>query len=76
VNADIDILGPEKGRGWFFPSEVRDTRQDVALEDGIVVKKIVILCTGTAFVDAMVPFWGNYSITASASAKTKFSTAK
>jgi hypothetical protein len=68
-----EALGDEAS---FFPSEVRDTGKDVALEGGIVVKKIVILCTGTAFVDAMVPFWGNYSITASASAKTKFSTAR
>jgi hypothetical protein len=33
---------------------------------------IRLICT--AFVDAVVPFWGNYTVRASASAKTKFST--
>ena len=59
----------------FVPSEYRDTGKDVPL-DGVVVRKIVIQCTGTAIVDAMVPFWGNYSITSFASAKTKFSTSR
>jgi hypothetical protein len=58
----------------FFPLENRNTGPGYQLLKGPVVKTILIQCTGSALVDAMVPFWGNYTITASASAKTKFST--
>jgi hypothetical protein len=60
----------------FFPRENRETGPGHTLSNGQVVKTIVIQCTGSAFIDAVVPFWGNYTVTADASAKTKFSTSK
>jgi hypothetical protein len=60
----------------FFPRENRETGSGLTLSTGQVVKTIAIQCTGSAFIDAVVPFWGNYTVTASASAKTKFSTSK
>ena len=43
---------------------------------GKTVETIVIRCFSTGIVDAVVPFWGNYGISETASAKTKFSTVK
>jgi hypothetical protein len=44
--------------------------------DSKVVEIIVVQCTGTAFVDAVVPFFGNYTVTSSSTIKTKFSTTR
>jgi hypothetical protein len=60
----------------FGAVENRDTGPGHHLSGGPVVKTIVLQCFGTAFVDAVVPFFGNYTVTSSASAKTKFSTSE
>jgi hypothetical protein len=60
---------------WFVPVETRQTGTGPTI-GGHQVEIIVIQCTGTALVDAVVPFFGNYRVTESASAKTKFSTAQ
>jgi hypothetical protein len=60
----------------FFPVENRETGPGTTLGNGRVVTTIVIQCSGTAFVDAVVPFWGNYTVTASATTKTKYSTSR
>jgi hypothetical protein len=75
-NAGKVFYGAMEAAASISIAEHRDTGKDVALPGGAIVRKILIQCTGTAFVDAMVPFWGDYTITATAAAKTKFSTAK
>jgi hypothetical protein len=40
------------------------------------VEKYIIRCSGSMTVRAILPFYGDYFITANATAKTKFSTAK
>jgi hypothetical protein len=60
--------------GAFGAVEERDTVAPVTIGGGKTVKTIVIRCTGTGFVEAMIPFVGNYAVGETASAKTKFTT--
>jgi hypothetical protein len=54
------------GTATFFPAEIR--RSDAGID------KIEIVCMGSADIRPIIPLVGNYHVSASASAKTKFST--
>jgi hypothetical protein len=57
----------------FIPVEVR--KPDPARGGAsIPAEKVMILCSGSAKVRAILPFFGDYSLSASATAITKFST--
>jgi hypothetical protein len=60
----------------FVPVVERHPGEGVDIGGGKKVEIIVVRCFGTAFVDAVVPFWGNYTVTSTSSVKTKFSTTK
>jgi len=64
--------------GTFGAFVERNSSADVGFEDkfGTKVEKLVVRCFGTGFVEAMIPFVGNYAISETASVKTKFSTTK
>lgn len=62
--------------GTFGAVVERNSSADFELPDGTKVEKIVIRCFGTGFVEAMIPFIGNYGISETATVKTKFSTAR
>lgn len=60
--------------GAFGAVEERGTVAPVTIGGGKSVETIVIRCFGTGFVEAMIPFVGNYAVGERASAKTKFTT--
>jgi len=60
--------------GTFGAVEERSDAGKTDIGSGKSVEIIVIRCFGTGFVEAMIPLVGNYAISESASAKTKFST--
>ena len=62
------------GDATFGAVEERSSAGKAGIGGGKSVETIVIRCFSTGLVDAVVPFWGNYGISETASAKTKFST--
>lgn len=74
-NANRVFFGAMGSTASFFASENRKTGTGYDIGGGRKVEIVVIRCFGSSVVDAVVPFFGDYTVTASASAKTKFSTA-
>jgi hypothetical protein len=67
-----DALGASAS---FVPVETHQTGTGPVIS-GHEVEIVVIQCYGSAVIDAVVPFFGNYTVTASSAAKTKFSTSQ